>query len=308
MTQYLALAAAFAAGALAAALVYRRRSRRLLERLNGMLDAALRGDFREDRFDESLQSAVETRMAEYLSASAVSAGQMAAERDAIKELIGDISHQTKTPIANLLLYAQLLNEQALPPAAQSLAASVTAQAEKLRFLIESLVKVSRLESGVIALHPKPAAVAPLLEETAGQLAPLAERKQIALTVCPTEARAVLDGKWTAEALYNLADNAVKYTPAGGAVTLRAVEYELFCRIDVQDSGPGIPEEEQPRIFARFHRGPGTEETEGVGIGLYLARQIAAGQGGYIKVTSAPGQGSTFSLFLPRNAAGNLSEP
>lgn len=306
MTLYFALAAAFALGAGLTALLWRRRTRRLLERLDSMLDAAQRGDFREDCFDESLHSAVESRMAAYLSASAVSAGQLAAEKDAIKELIGDISHQTKTPIANLLLYTQLLNEQALPPAARELAASVTAQAEKLRFLIEALVKVSRLESGVIALHPRPAALAPLLQEAAAQIEPLAARKGIALTVTPTDAEAVLDGKWTAEALYNLLDNAVKYTPAGGAVALRAVPYELFCRIDVQDTGPGIPEEEQPRVFGRFYRGRGTEETEGVGIGLYLVRQIAAGQGGYVKVASAPGQGSTFSLFLPRQPKENAN--
>ena len=95
------------------------------------------------------------------------------------------------------------------------------------------------------------------------------------------------------------DNAVKYTPAGGAVTLRAVGYELFCRVDVTDTGPGIPESEQARIFQRFYRSPSASEAEGVGIGLYLARQIAAGQGGYLKVNSRPGEGSTFSLFLPR---------
>ena len=102
-----------------------------------------------------------------------------------------------------------------------------------------------------------------------------------------------------QALYNLVDNAVKYTPAGGAVTLRAVGYELFCRVDVTDTGPGIPESEQARIFQRFYRSPSASEAEGVGIGLYLARQIAAGQGGYLKVSSRPGEGSTFSLFLPR---------
>ena len=77
-------------------------------------------------------------------------------------------------------------------------------------------------------------------------------------------------------------------------------YELFCRIDVTDTGPGIPEAEQARIFRRFYRSPAVQGEEGVGIGLYLARQIAQGQGGYLKVTSRPGEGSTFSLFLPRS--------
>lgn len=299
MTQYLIPAAAFALGAALAGLLCRRRTRRLLESLNAMLDAAIRGDFREETYDESLHSAVENRMASYLRCAAVSAGQLTAEKDAIKELIGDISHQTKTPLANLLLYAQLLNEQELPEAGQTLAASITAQAEKLRFLIEALVKVSRLESGVIALHPAPVSILPLMQGVAEQIAPRARSRQITLEVRPAKITASIDKKWTAEALYNLVDNAVKYTPCGGTVTLRAAAYELFCRIDVQDTGPGISEEDQPRIFARFWRGSGTEAVEGVGIGLYLARQIAAGQGGYIKVSSAPGRGSCFSLFVPR---------
>ena len=92
---------------------------------------------------------------------------------------------------------------------------------------------------------------------------------------------------------------MKYTPAGGRVTLSAVPYELFCRVDVDDTGPGIPEEEHARIFQRFFRGEAAWETEGVGVGLYLVRQIAGGQGGYVKVFSRPGEGAKFSLFLPR---------
>ena len=255
----------------------------MLDTLGKMLDDAIRGEFRESLYDESRLSALETRMAHYLSASAVSAKNLAEEKDAIKTLIGDISHQTKTPIANLLLYAQLLGEQDLPPESREYASALEHQAEKLRFLIDALVKTSRLESGVLAMTPKRHGIQQLLDTASAQAAPGAEAKAITLT----------------EALYNLVDNAVKYTPAGGAVTLRAVGYELFCRVDVTDTGPGIPESEQARIFQRFYRSPSASEAEGVGIGLYLARQIAAGQGGYLKVSSRPGEGSTFSLFLPR---------
>ena len=275
------------------------RSRRMLDTLDRMLDDAIRGDFQESLYDESRLSALETRMAHYLSASAVSAKNLAEEKDAIKTLIGDISHQTKTPIANLLLYAQLLEEQDLPPESREYASALEHQAEKLRFLIDALVKTSRLESGVLAMTPKRHGLQQLLEDAAAQAAPRAEARGIALTVEPTDLSARFDPKWTTEALYNLVDNAVKYTPTGGSVTLRAVGYELFCRIDVTDTGPGIPEAEQAKIFQRFYRSPAVRGEEGVGIGLYLARQIAAGQGGYLKVTSRPGEGSTFSLFLPR---------
>ncbi|MBM6852341.1 HAMP domain-containing histidine kinase [Oscillibacter valericigenes] len=275
------------------------RSRRMLDTLDRMLDDAIRGDFQESLYDESRLSALETRMAHYLSSNTVSARNLAAEKDAIKTLIGDISHQTKTPIANLLLYAQLLAEQDLPPESRAYVSALEGQAEKLRFLIDALVKTSRLESGILAMTPVVNPLQSLLDGAAAQAAPRAEARGIALTVEPTDLSARFDPKWTTEALYNLVDNAVKYTPTGGSVTLRAVGYELFCRIDITDTGPGIPEAEQAKIFQRFYRSPSVSGEEGVGIGLYLARQIAAGQGGYLKVTSRPGEGSTFSLFLPR---------
>ena len=276
------------------------RARRMLDTLDKMLDEAIRGEFRESLYDESRLSALETRMAHYLSASAVSAKHLAEEKEKIKTLIGDISHQTKTPIANLLLYAQLLEEQDLPPESRDCAAALERQAEKLRFLIDALVKTSRLETGVLAMTPAVNPLRRVLESAAAQAAPKAEAKGVSLTAERAgELSARFDPKWTTEALYNLVDNAVKYTPAGGSVTLRAKGYELFCRIDVTDTGPGIPETEQAKIFQRFYRSPSVSGEEGVGIGLYLARQIAAGQGGYLKVTSRPGEGSTFSLFLPR---------
>ena len=239
------------------------RSRRMLDTLDRMLDDAIRGDFQESLYDESRLSALETRMAHYLSSNTVSARNLAAEKDAIKTLIGDISHQTKTPIANLLLYAQLLAEQDLPPESRAYVSALEGQAEKLRFLIDALVKTSRLESGVLAMTPKRHGLQQLLEDAAAQAAPRAEAKGIALTVEPTDLSARFDPKWTTEALYNLVDNAVKYTPTGGSVTLRAVGYELFCRIDVTDTGPGIPEAEQAKIFQRFYRSPSASEEEGV---------------------------------------------
>lgn len=127
-------------------------------------------------------------------------------------------------------------------------------------------------------------------------------KGIILTLLPTQAQARFDPKWTEEAVCNLLDNGVKYTPPGGAVTVSVTAYELFCRIDVTDTGMGLAEEEQAKVFQRFYRAPAARDGEGVGIGLYLVRQIAAGQGGYVKVSSQRGRGSTFSLFLPREGA------
>ena len=275
---------------------YRRRTRRILENLSRMLDIAMQGDFTEDSFDESLLSALESKLAHYLAASTVSARNVQAEKDKLKALIGDISHQTKTPIANILLYTQLLSEQ---PGNTACLDALEGQTKKLQSLIEALVKTSRLESGVIALHPVPGKLLPMLESAVSQLAPKAAAKGIPIVLEATDADAVFDPKWTEEAIYNLLDNAVKYTSAGGAVRVTVTAYQIFSAIHVSDTGPGIAEEEQPRVFQRFYRGADHAEEEGVGIGLYLVRQIAEGQGGYVKVSSQPGTGSTFSLYLPR---------
>ncbi len=287
---------------LAAAVVLwdRWRLRRTLRELDRMLDEAIRGDFSERRFDESRLSAVESKLAHYLSASAASAQTVAEEKDKIKTLIGDISHQTKTPIANVLLYAQLLGERELTAEGRACAASLEEQAKKLERLIASLVKTSRLETGVLALRPVPGPLEPMLEEAAAQFAPQAAEKGVALTMNPTDATAVFDAKWTGEAVCNLLDNAIKYTPAKGGVSVEVFSYEMFCRINVSDTGPGIPEAEQARVFQRFYRSAAVSQEPGVGIGLYLVRQIAEGQGGYVKVFSKPGQGAKFSLYLPRN--------
>ena len=278
----------------------RRQARRLLKRLDAMLEKAITQGYTEEDYDESLLSAVEARLAHYLASSTVSARNLQAEKDKIKTLIADISHQTKTPLANILLYAQLLSEQPLSEESRACVTALEGQAEKLQSLIEALVKTSRLESGVLALHPQPASLAPMLEEAVAQFAPKAAEKKITLTLASSEGDGVFDSKWTAEAVCNLLDNAVKYTPAGGTVTVQTHCYELFCRIDVSDTGPGIPEEEQAKVFQRFYRSPANHQAQGVGIGLYLARQIAEGQGGYIKVFSKPGKGAKFSLYLPRS--------
>lgn len=283
----------------AAALVYnsRRRNRKTIETLDAMLDKAMTGTCTETSFDESTLSALETRFSHYLTASTASAQNVAEEKDRVNKLISDISHQTKTPIANLLLYAELLQEENLSPEAQAYADTIREQSEKLRFLIDALVKLSRLENGIIALQPEKNEIGPLLRQVQMQFAQKAAEHGLTLTVNPTEATACFDPKWTAEALCNLVDNAIKYTQHGG-VTLSVTPYELFVRVDVSDTGVGIPETQQAQIFARFYRGDLHSQQEGVGIGLYLSREIVRSEGGYIKVSSEVGRGSVFSMFLP----------
>ena len=287
------------AAAVGAILLTRWRQARLIRRLDAMLTAAMDGTFTETSFDESRLSSLESRLARYLAASSLSARNLQTQKDQISALISDISHQTRTPVANLQLYAQLLAEQPLTDQGRSCAEVIMAQSDKLQTLIEALVKSSRLETGLLALHPRPGPLAPMVERAAAQYAPRARAKEIHLRVGQTAGDACFDPKWTEEALCNLLDNAVKYTPAGGEVAVEVHPYELFTAVTVRDTGPGIPESEQAGIFRRFYRAPGAWQAEGLGIGLYLTRQIAVGQGGYVRVKSAPGAGSTFGLYLPR---------
>lgn len=286
------------AAAIAVIIIYRRRTVKIIRSLDKMIDKAINGTFTEENIDESMLSSVEAKLAGYLSASELSAKNVAAEKEKIKELISDISHQTKTPIANILLYTDLLKEQELNGQARICAEETAAQAEKLSFLIITLVKLSRLETGVFALSPVKTDLMPMLEKIYRQYQPKAEEKGLRFTLEPTEAQAVFDEKWSAEAIGNIVDNAIKYTDSG-FVTISVREYEMFCSVTVSDSGKGIAEEEQGRIFTRFYRSPSVSRNEGIGVGLYLAREIVNGCGGYIKVSSEVNKGTDFSVFFQR---------
>lgn len=285
--------------ALIVVLFGRWRTTRTIKQLDNMLTQAMEGNFTEHAFDETRLSALESRMVQYLAANVASFHSVQMQKDQISTLISDISHQTKTPVANLRLYAQLLEEQPLSPQATDCVRVISAQSEKLQMLIEALVKSSRLETGLLTLHLQEGEIAPVIAQAVEQYQSKALEKEIALTVGEIAGAGIFDPKWTEEAVCNLLDNAIKYTPAGGCVTVQVKNYEMFSAICVADTGPGIAEPEQAKIFGRFYRASNAYQTEGVGIGLYLVRQIASGQGGYIKVKSAPGHGSIFSLYLPR---------
>lgn len=293
-------------GSFLVAVLINRKQRGITERLGKMLEAAEGGRFQESGFDETVCSALESEMADYLNASEKSMNAAAAEKEKIKTLIADISHQTKTPIANLLLYTELLEEREKDPGNREYLTAIRRQTEKLDFLIRSLIKMSRLETGIVTLHPREQDVKDMLAETVASYREKAEKKGLKLYDRSERGTAWFDRKWTAEAVGNILDNAVKYTEQGGII-IRTKRYELFTAVEVEDTGPGLLEEEIPEIFQRFRRGEEALEQEGVGIGLYLAREILAGEGGYIKVSSEKGKGSVFSLFLPNRKKENLSE-
>ena len=285
---------------LAAALVFLyMKSNRMWNSVERMVEAARDGIFVETAFDEGRLSRLESKMYQYLVSGQTSRRQTEREREKIKALVSDISHQTKTPIANMMLYTQLLEENgSLDGNARSIAFQIEEQVNKLNFLIQSLVKLSRLESGMLEVRPEKNKIRKLIAGL--DYAAAAEQKGISLSVGEVpELTAFFDLKWTLEALSNIVDNAIKYTPAGGSVAISVKEYEMFARIDIEDTGIGMEEEETAKIFARFYRSPAVSGESGVGIGLYLVREILGREGGYVKVASRPGKGSVFSVFLGR---------
>lgn len=227
---------------------------------------------------------------------------VARERADLQELISDISHQVKTPIANIKMINSTLMNQEVPLHKQKEFLSASAsQLDKLDFLMQAMIKTSRLETGVISLEKKIQPIYDTLASALGGILLNAEKKQIDVWVdCPEHLSVPHDRKWTSEALFNILDNAVKYTPQNGKITVTVECWELYLKISISDSGKGIPEKHQGVIFKRFYREDDVHDIEGIGIGLYLAREIITMQGGYIKVTSTPGIGSCFMIFLLRD--------
>ncbi|MBR1931472.1 MAG: HAMP domain-containing histidine kinase [Lachnospiraceae bacterium] len=271
----------------------------VLRRLDAMLEKALRGEFTEESFDESKLSRFESKLAKYLLQNRLTKASLLAERDSIEKMVQDISHQTKTPIANIMLYTELLAEQPLDAEERQIAEHIAGQTERLKFITDALVKVSRLENGIIQVRPSVQSLLPLVEDVVEEYENKAGSKglQLSIAVKTPAPEAYFDYKWTREALANIVDNAIKYTQESGRIEIAIVPYELYHMIEVRDNGMGIAESEQAQIFQRFYRGSSAHAQEGVGIGLYLAREIVTKEGGYIRVRSREGAGAAFGIFL-----------
>ena len=222
------------------------------------------------------------------------------ERQELQILVSDVSHQVKTPVSNLKMVTDtLLTKSVTEKERREFLQGIQNQTDKLEFLFQALVKTSRLETGAIRLEKKDAPLIDTLAMACSGIVYAAEKKDICVTVdCPEGILLSHDSKWTAEAVFNLLDNAVKYTPVGGAIRISVEQWEMYVKLSVSDTGKGISESNQASIFRRFYREEEVHEQQGVGIGLYLTREIVTRQGGYIKVVSEPGKGSEFSIMLP----------
>ena len=275
----------------------------LLEQITLLIEALVEQQERQifSEAEDTLTARLQHQLLKLRNILTAQNQMLAQEKEQIKTLISDISHQIKTPIAAANTFAELLSDGELSAEERTeYITTLQMSLGKLTFLTNSLIKMSRLESDIISLKPEKNSLNEIVLQAVKTVYAKAKEKGILITFeCDQTFEAVLDFNWTAEAISNVIDNAVKYTPQGGFVRLQITEYPSFLRLDISDNGVGIPEEEQAKIFGRFYRGKQSVSTDGVGIGLYLTREIINKQNGYMKVSSDE-NGSTFSMFLKKN--------
>lgn len=254
----------------------------------------------EEEMDDSLWGKISVRFKRLQEIWSEKEEESKKDKQQMKELISDISHQTKTPIANLKVYLELLQAGDLDEKETAeFLNRMEQQTKKLDFLIQSMVKMSRLETGIIEIRKKDVSVYDTLYRAVSAIVPRAGKKQMEIYVdCEEDLTVSHDSKWTEEAVFNLLENAVKYTDAGGKIWISTKKEEFFTRISVKDTGKGIAKERQAEIFQRFYREPEVHDEEGIGVGLYLAREIISMQEGYIEVVSEAGAGAEIRIFLP----------
>lgn len=302
---------------------YRKRMQAATQMLLERLDRAIGGEMQEEIFDESVDAAVTEKLNRLLELTNMHQEQAETERDTIKSIISNITHQIRTPVTNIMLYTGLLQEivaalgqdGGVTENISHLLLKLQKQADKLDFFMKELVKSTYTEQEMISLHPEMTDVQEIMAAACQTVELSAMKKGIVIAVQSAgdvqqhgkeeTADGILcyaDRKWTVEALENVLDNAVKYSPSGSRIDVRLRTGESFLCVEIEDRGCGIREEEQGRIFERFYRAEEVSAEPGFGIGLYLVREVLSRQGGYARVKSAPGEGTTMYLYLSRYAA------
>ena len=253
----------------------------------------------ERPYEDSVTAKVQGKLLQYYDI--MNEGKVQSQRDkqTIQELVSDISHQVKTPIANIQMFTGILQQHQLTEEKRGeFLETMASQINKLDFLMQSLIKMSRLETGTFVLHMEEALLDKTIAQAISTVWAKADKKNIQLWVdCAPSVTVQHDPKWTAEALGNILDNGVKYTPEGGSISVSVRPWQFYTRIDITDTGIGIHEEHYHDVFQRFYRAQETAAEEGVGLGLYLANGIVTRQKGYISVKSNYGEGTTFSVYL-----------
>ena len=284
---------------------FRRQFVRLSSDLCRYAEQVMQGESVPDQQNrETLTSKVVMELEKMERMTALRLEESRREKQQLLEMISEITHQIKTPLSNLRMYCEMLSEEEMPlfsAASDSVSAARAPEQQliKLEFLLDTLLKASRLEKDMIHPDMENRRVLDTLAAAVNNIIHKAELKNIEISVdCRSSVQVCHDRKWTAEAIENILDNAVKYTPENGSIRILVRVGEMYSEIRIQDTGRGIEPAHINDIFKRFYREKSVSQEEGLGLGLYLARYIITLQKGYIAVRSAPGEGSCFSVCLP----------
>lgn len=220
-----------------------------------------------------------------------------------RDFVANVSHELRTPLASIHLLVETLQHGAIedPGAGKHFLQRIQVEVASMSRLVEELLELSRLESGTLTLELRPIDLPRLLSEVRNRLAPIAREKSIALTVDSQQPLPPLlaDGNRLEQVLMNLAHNAIKFTPPGGTVTLRARRRGRGVQLEVIDTGPGLDSADAARVFERFYKvDKGRNRDGGAGLGLAIARHLIELHGSKLQVVSEPGQGARFYFSLP----------
>lgn len=258
-----------------------------------------RGTERFDVEEETLLSKVQMKLKKLAEITAAAARKSEEREQEVQGIISDISHQLKTPIANIVMYCDTAMNPKVPEEKRAMCMEILKdQVDKLDFLVQAMIRMSRLEQNIIALHQDKVSLQGLLERAVRSIRARAADKNIRVElICEEDAALYCDEKWTTEALFNVLDNAVKYSPQGSRIAVRTERLEIYTKINITDQGVGISPEHTADVCKRFFREEKVAKTEGVGIGLYLTREILDKEKGYLKIRSEEGSGTTVSVFL-----------
>lgn len=275
----------------------KRKTYRLIDRLLDRVlsrEMIVSSDLEEGEYS-ALVSKIK-QIQEVLSNHASSAEQ---EKKQVKSLVSNMSHQLKTPLANISLYTEILSKGEITPEQKVIfSEKMQRQVDKLSWIVESLSKMIKLEQNIDGFEGKVTGIKQTILDAVDTIYEKLEKKKINFTLEPFEDILLYHNrKWTTEVIVNLLENAVKYTDGGGAISIRVKSYDLYTGIQISDNGRGIRQEEMNDIFKRFYRSPEVENIEGSGIGLYLSNLILEKEKGYMTVDSEYGKGSCFSVFL-----------
>lgn len=283
----------------------RKRQRQLTE-LRNLLTMCQREDYTFAEEESSLSRLYDPLFADSVvklgQNLALKTRQLAEERDQTKTLVTDISHQLKTPVSALKTCFAMSMETEGEEKARFLEAC-SRQIKRIEELMEALIQVARLEQGMIHVRPVETSLTDILVEAVNIVYQKAKKKEIWFDTASVEGQEYVvtaDPKWSAEAIANLLDNAVKYSPEGSRIQIRVQRLYSFIEIEIEDEGIGIPKEEQTLIYGRFYRGKSSyiKKQDGWGVGLYLSRKILEEENGALFMRQGRERGSIFIVHLP----------